>query len=66
MNINNILNAKTLSELLNAADEFCKNAIMRDDDSECMELKEKLEQATDNDYLTMLWRICRQPMTEMR
>ena len=27
---------------------------MRDDDSECMELKEKLEQATDNDYLTML------------
>lgn len=54
MNINNILNAKTLSELLDAADEFCKNAITRDDDSECMELKEKLEQATDNDYLTML------------
>lgn len=54
MDINNILTAKTLSELLDAADEFCKNAIMRDDDSECMELKEKLEQSTDNDYLTML------------
>lgn len=54
MNINKILTAKSLTELLDAADEFCKNAIMRDDDSECMELKEKLEQATDNDYLTML------------
>lgn len=54
MKINNILNAKSLSELLDAAEIFCKNAVMRDDDSECMELKEKLEQVADNDYLTML------------
>lgn len=54
MNIDNILNSKSLSELLDAAEIFCKNAVMRDDDSECMELKEKLEQVADNDYLTML------------
>lgn len=54
MKINDILNAKSLSELLDVAEKFCKNAVMRDDDSESMELKEKLEQVTDNDYLTML------------
>ena len=54
MAIRNILNAKTLLELLDAAEEFCKNAIMRDDDNDCMELKDKLEQVTDNDYLTIL------------
>ena len=54
MKINDILNAKSLSELLDVAENFCKNAIVRDDDSECMKLKEKLEQAADNDYLTML------------
>ena len=54
MKINDILNAKSLSKLLDVAENFCKNAIVRDDDSECMKLKEKLEQAADNDYLTML------------
>ena len=54
MAIRNILNAKSLLDLLDAAEGFCKNAIMRDDDNECMELKEKLEQVTDNDYLTIL------------
>lgn len=54
MNIDNILNTKSLPELLDAAEEFWKNAIMRDDDNECMELKDRLEQVTDNDYLTML------------
>ena len=54
MAIRNILNAKSLLELLDVAEEFCKNAIMRDDDNECMELKEKLEQVTGNDYLTIL------------
>ena len=54
MAIRNILNAKSLLDLLDAAEEFCKNAIMRDDDNECMELKEKLEQVTGNDYLTIL------------
>lgn len=54
MTIRNILNARLLSELLDAAEEFCKNAILRDNDDECMELKAKLEEATDNDYLTIL------------
>lgn len=54
MDIRNILNAKALSELLDAAEEFCQNAIMRDNDDECMELKAELELATENDYLTIL------------
>ena len=54
MTISSILNAKSLSELLDAADEFCKNALLRDNDDECMELKAKLEDATGNDYLTIL------------
>lgn len=54
MTINNILNAKSLSELIDAADEFCKDALLRDNDDECMELKVKLEDATGNDYLRIL------------
>lgn len=54
MTISNILNARSLSELLDAADEFCKNALLRDNDDECMELKAKLEETTGNDYLTIL------------
>jgi len=54
MAIRDIMNAKSLSELLDAADEFCQNALLRDNDDECMELKEKLEEAVGNDYLTIL------------
>lgn len=54
MAIRDIINAKSLSELLDAADEFCHNALLRDNDDECMELKEKLEEAVGNDYLTIL------------
>ena len=54
MTISNILNSRSLLELLDAADEFCKNALLRDNDDECMELKAKLEDATGNDYLTIL------------
>ena len=54
MTISNILNSRSLSELMDAADEFCKNALLRDNDDECMELKAKLENATGNDYLTIL------------
>ena len=54
MTISNLLNARSLSELLDAADEFCKNALLRDNDDECMELKAKLEEATGNDYLMIL------------
>ena len=34
MTISNILNARSLSELLNASEEFCKNAILRDNDAD--------------------------------
>lgn len=54
MTIGNILNARSLSELLDASEEFCKNAILRDNDDECMKLKAKLEETTCNDYLTIL------------
>ena len=54
MTISNILNSRSLSELLDAADEFCKNAILRDNDDECMELKAKLESTTGNDYFAIL------------
>ena len=54
MTISNILNARSLSELLDAAEEFCKNAILRDNDDECMKLKAMLEETTGNDYLTIL------------
>lgn len=54
MTISNILNARSLSELLDASEEFCKNAILRDNDDECMKLKAKLEEMTGNDYLTIL------------
>ena len=54
MTISNILNARSLSELLDAAEEFCKKAILRDNDDECMKLKAMLEETTGNDYLTIL------------
>ena len=54
MTISNILNSRSLSELLDAAEEFCKNAILRDNDDECMELKAKLESTTGNDYFAIL------------
>ena len=54
MTIGNILNARSLSELLDASEEFCKNAILRDNDDECMKLKAKLEETTGNDYLIIL------------
>lgn len=54
MTISNILNARSLSELLDAADEFCKNALLRDNDDECMELKAQIEAATGSDYLIIL------------
>lgn len=54
MNINAILKTSTLQELLAALEEFCKNAIIRDDDTECMELKAGIEMAESNDYFLIL------------
>ena len=41
MNTDRIINAQNLRELLDAIDEFCRKSLLRDDDSECFELKEK-------------------------
>lgn len=54
MTISKIINSKSLQELLDATEEFCKKAIIRDTDEICMELKERLESSVDNDYLTIL------------
>ena len=49
-----ILKAESLSELLVAIDGFCKEAIVRDNDDVCMELKERLDCADGNDYFIIL------------
>ena len=54
MTINNILNSRTLQELLDATEEFCKKAIIRDNDDICIELREKLASSEDNEYLIIL------------
>lgn len=54
MTINNILNSRTLQELLDATEEFCKKAIIRDNDDVCIELREKLVSSENNEYLVIL------------
>lgn len=54
MTISKIINSKSLQELLDATEELCKKAIIRDTDEICMELKERLESSVDNDYLKIL------------
>lgn len=54
MIINNILNSRTLQELLDATEEFCKKAIIRDNDDICIELQEELASTKDNEYLIIL------------
>lgn len=54
MTTRDILKAESLAELLNAIDEFCKEAIVRDNDDVCMELKERLDCADGNDYFIIL------------
>ncbi len=54
MTINNILKSRTLQELLGATEEFCKKAIIRDNDDICIELREKLASSEDNEYLIIL------------
>ena len=52
--IEKIVNAIGLSELLNEIDTFCEESYMREDDSECMELKEQIENKTDSDIHMIL------------
>lgn len=54
MNINTILSAKTLHELLAATQEFCKKAIMSDSEHICFDLKEQIKHSDDNEYLVIL------------
>ena len=53
MSIDRIIESKTLFELLDALNDFCTDSFMRDDDSECMELKEIVGN-TNNEYLVLL------------
>ena len=53
MCLDKIINAKTLFDLLDSVNQFCFESPMRDDDSECMKLKE-LTQESDNEYLILL------------
>lgn len=54
MNTGKIINAQSLKELLDAIDDFCRKSLLRDDDQVCFELKEKVENSTENDYLMLL------------
>ena len=54
MNINSILKSKTLAELLDAIDDFCRKSFIRENDDEIMNLKEQVDEITDNDYIVML------------
>lgn len=53
MSIKNILKSDTISELLDAIDDFCRNAVAESDNDICMSLKEKVL-ASDKDILGIL------------
>ena len=53
MSIERIIESKTLFELLDALNDFCIDSFSRDDDSECMELKEAISNE-NNEYLVLL------------
>lgn len=53
MNINSILNSDSISELLDAIDNFCRNAVTENDNDICMSLKEEVS-ASDKDILGIL------------
>lgn len=53
MNLQKILESDTLFELLEALEDFCPKALMRNNDDEIMELKDSIEN-TENDYLKIL------------
>lgn len=53
MNIYSILNSDSISELLDAIDNFCRNAVTENDNDICMSLKEEVS-ASDKDILGIL------------
>lgn len=53
MSIENILKSDTISELLDAIDDFCRNAVAESDNDICMSLKEEVS-ASDKDILGIL------------
>lgn len=54
MLIRKIAECASLRELLELLDEFCMQAYLRDDDSECFQLKDMLEKADGNDLSVLL------------
>ncbi len=54
MLIGKIAECSSLKELSELLDEFCMQAYLRDDDSECFQLKDMLEKAADNDLSVLL------------
>lgn len=55
MNIQKIFEACDLLSIVDAINDFCKAAILRDNDNECFELKERIESAANNDNLMLLF-----------
>lgn len=53
MSVNRIIEATTIFELLEELEEFCTESVIRDDDTECMKLKEFVEES-ENDFLKIL------------
>lgn len=54
MNIQKIIKSDNLLSLVDAINDFCKASILRDNDNECFELKERVESAANNDNLMLL------------
>ena len=54
MSLNKILNADTLLDLLDSINDFCRESYTTDIDSICLELKEKVMSAKNNDLLMLL------------
>ena len=54
MTIEKIMQSTDLLELLNALEDFCWKSYLREDDTECMQLKQSVENNIDNDYIMLL------------
>ena len=54
MSMNKILNSDTLNDLIEAINDFCRESYTTDIDSICIELKEKVMSAKNNDILMLL------------
>ena len=54
MSMNKILNADTLHDLIDAINDFCRESYTTDIESICIELKEKVASAKNNDILMLL------------